>query len=183
MDGEPDVSRLVQTVSSYSQGAQRIPVRKKRGYGEGPSPQPPRLLQGTGDNPDLQCDLCSQASTSLIGDTPPPQPCVTAVGPAVLHVVPHPTDEGKLVPQVPPIRKPWEGRGGSDAFPMVQAGREAELGHSPAKTSTNRCQAQAGRDPGVEVTAGRPQVSRGFWRGAHPGTTALCFPVPSSPEG
>ena len=41
------MSRLAQTVSSRLQGAQRIPVRKKRGYGEGPTLHPPGLLQGT----------------------------------------------------------------------------------------------------------------------------------------
>lgn len=181
------MSWLVQTVSSYSQGAQCIPVRKKRGCGEGPAPQPPRLLRGTGDNPDLQCDLCSQASPLPNWRHPTHSPVSLPWDLPSCTWSPIPRMKGNSFPRSHPSENHGgRGVGGSDAFPMVQAGREADLGHSPAKTSqrsTNRCQAEAGRDPGVEVTAGRPQVSRGFWHWGPPWYHGLCFPVPSSPEG
>lgn len=168
MDGEPDVSRLAQTVSSRSQGAQRIPVKKERVLGrdppgEGPTLYPSGLQQGTGDSPKLQRDPSGQASHPQPG-TPPPwlSPCVTAMGLAARGLPGGPLShgQGKTGAWVLPIQEP-QGGGGSDAFPMVWAGGEAELGHSPAETgqsSTNRCQAQAGRDLGVGVTAGRPLV-------------------------
>lgn len=68
MDGEPGRFQLTQKVSRHSQGAQHIPVRKKGAMGRDPSCIP-RLMQGTGDSPNLQRVPRSQASPSLAGDT------------------------------------------------------------------------------------------------------------------
>lgn len=51
MDGKPDVSRLVQTASSRSQGAQCIPVREKKSYREGLTLHPPWAAAGDRGQP------------------------------------------------------------------------------------------------------------------------------------
>jgi len=182
------MSQLAQTASSRSQGAQCIPVKRERAMGRDSSRTLLSCCMGQGTAPN--CSVTPPARFPIPNWRPPhhgshpaslPQDLLSCTWAAW----------GSPVPQVggnwsPGLAHPritgWVG-----AMLFTWCGQDKRPSKvtalpKPARAAQTAARHRRGGTLGWGSRLRDPQVSLGFWDGTHPTTTALCFPVPSSPN-